>query len=140
MSANATHDVIASIVDKSAKDVFTVRMTTSIKSERLHVGTFVGAFVEPDVFACVPSEDDWFDRHIQIDDATDQDLEHTYPGDGNFDWSTIFRTPDGYIYVLGTDEREGFNDWNPDFKLNCIGRCIHKNYSMGPLSQTICKS
>lgn len=140
-SFDNAYDVISNIIDKSAQDVLTVRMTTSIKSERLHFGTFVGAFVEPDVFACVPSEDDWFDRHIQIEDERDDYLEHTYVCSGNIDvWSTIFRTPDGYIYVFGTDEREGFNDWNPTFELNCIGRVIRKKFSISPFSQTICKS
>ena len=138
MTANTTHDVIASVIDKSTNDIFTIRMETS--NGGFHYGAFVGAFVQLDVFAGVPSEDGWFDRHIKIDDAADGVLEHYYVGESDFDWSTIFRTPDGYIYVFGTYEREGFNDWNPTFKLNCIGRCINKRFSVGPFSQIICKS
>lgn len=130
------HDIVKHIVD------FDDQMQTILfEVGYTDVGFFKGAFLRPGVFACDPVDEEWFDKHILLDDEYDEEmLEDQHVACEDFDWSTIFRSKDGRIFVFGTCETEGFNEWNPSFSLHCIGRLFRREMSVAPFSSTLGKS
>ena len=136
-------DLIKHIVHMSNDQMQTMQLEASSGpgDDIESFGSFKGVVVRQGVFVCTSEDEEWLDKHILIDDDYDEEaLEYEYAFSGEFDWSTLFRSTDGRIFVFGTCETEGFNEWNGSFRLHCIGRLVRCEMSVGPFSDTLGRS